>query len=98
MTKDDIDKVFKIYQSYEDEIEVSKVITISEAKENSYSLALNNYIEKKKINVATPDEVKKQYFEAYNKMIESENKMKKLLIEGGYINEQMATPMRQGLH
>lgn len=87
MTKDDIDRVFKIYQNYEDEIEVSKVITISEAKENNYSLALNNYIEKKKINVATPDEVKKQYFEAYNKMIESENKMKKLLIEGGYINE-----------
>ncbi|NBK98246.1 MAG: SAM-dependent DNA methyltransferase, partial [Erysipelotrichia bacterium] len=87
MTQDDIDKVFKIYQNYEDEIEVSKVITIKDAKENDYSLALNNYIEKKKTETATPEVVKKQYFDAYNNMIKAEEKMKKLLIEGGYINE-----------
>ncbi len=87
MTQDDIDKVFKIYQNYEDEIEVSKVITINDAKENDYSLALNNYIERKKTETATPKEVKQQYFDAYNNMIKVEEKMKKLLVEGGYINE-----------
>lgn len=87
MTQEDIDKVFKIYQNYEDEIEISKVITIADAKENGYSLALNNYIEKKKTEIATPEEVKQQYFEAYENMIKAEEKMKKLLIEGGYINE-----------
>ena len=66
---------------------MSKVITIKDAKENDYSLALNNYIEKKKTETATPEVVKKQYFDAYNNMIKAEEKMKKLLIEGGYINE-----------
>ena len=87
MTQEDIDKVFKIYQNYEDEVEVSKVITIADAKENDYSLALNNYIEKKKTETATPEEVKQQYFQAYDNMLKAEEKMKKLLIEGGYINE-----------
>ncbi len=87
MTKEDIDKVFKIYQNYEDEIEVSKVITIADAKEKDYSLALNNYIEKKKSKTATLEEVKQQYLDAYSNMIKAEEKMKKLLIEGGYINE-----------
>ena len=87
MTQEDIDKVFKIYQNYEDEVEVSKVITIADAKENDYSLALNNYIEKKKTETATPEEVKQQYFQAYENMLKAEEKMKKLLIEGGYINE-----------
>lgn len=87
MTQEDIDKVFKIYQNYEDEVEVSKIITIADAKENDYSLALNNYIEKKKTETATPEEVKQQYFQAYENMLKAEEKMKKLLIEGGYINE-----------
>lgn len=87
MTQDDIDKIFKIYQNYEDVVEVSKIITIANAKENDYSLALNNYIEKKKTEASTPEDVKQQYFEAYESMIKAEEKMKKLLIEGGYINE-----------
>ena len=87
MTKDDIDAIYKVYQSYQDEIEVSKVITIEDAKLNDYSLALNNYIEKRKIETATPEEIRRQYFEAYNKMIEAEEKMKQLLKEGGYSNE-----------
>ena len=89
MTEEDIDKVFKIYQSYSDEVEVSKVITIEDAKKNGYTLALNNYIEKKKTEPATPEEIRRQYFDAFSKTIEAENKMRKLLLEGGYIkNEQ----------
>jgi type I restriction enzyme M protein len=87
MTNDNIDAIYKVYKTYQDEIGVSKVITIEEVKLNDYSLAINNYIEKRKIETATPVEIKRQYFEAYNKMIEAEEKMKQLLKEGGYINE-----------
>ncbi|MDL2292509.1 N-6 DNA methylase [Acholeplasma sp. OttesenSCG-928-E16] len=87
MTQTDIDKVYKVYQNYTDEIEISKVITIAEVKANGYSLALNNYIEKKEVETATPVEIRRQYLDSYNKMIEAEEKMKQLLIEGGYINE-----------
>lgn len=87
MTQENIDAVYQKYQNYQDEIEVSKVVTIEDIKANNYSLALNNYIEKRKVETASPEEVKKQYLDAYKKVIESEEKMKQLLIEGGYVNE-----------
>lgn len=88
MTEEDIDKVFKIYQNYSDEVEVSKIITIEDAKKNGYTLALNNYIEKKKTETATPAEIKRQYFDAFDKAIKAEEKMRSLLIEGGYIKNE----------
>lgn len=87
MSQENIDAVYQKYQNYQDEIEVSKVVTIEDIKANNYSLALNNYIEKRKVETASSEEVKKQYLNAYKKVIESEEKMKQLLIEGGYVNE-----------
>lgn len=87
MTQENIDAVYQKYQNYQDEIEVSKVVTVEDIKANNYSLALNNYIEKRKVETASPEEVKKQYLDAYKKVVESEEKMKQLLIEGGYVNE-----------
>lgn len=87
MTQENIDAVYQKYQNYQDEIEVSKVVTIEDIKANNYSLALNNYIEKRKVETASPEEVKRQYLDAYKKVVEAEEKMKQLLIEGGYVNE-----------
>lgn len=87
MTQENIDDVYQKYQNYQDEIEVSKVVTVEDIKANNYSLALNNYIEKRKVETASPEEVKRQYLDAYKKVVESEEKMKQLLIEGGYVNE-----------
>ena len=44
-------------------------------------------IEKKKIKAASAEEIREQYVEAYKNVVNAENKMRKLLKEGGYIDE-----------
>ena len=45
------------------------------------------YIERKEQEITPPAEVRKQYFDALEKMIEAEKTMMELLLEGGYVNE-----------
>lgn len=68
-------------------IEKVKIVTIPEIKEKDYSLAINNYIEKKEQEIVPPAEIRRQYFEAFEKMIAAEETMRRLLLEGGYISE-----------
>ena len=87
MTEDDIQTVYNLYTAYEDVIEKVKIVTIPEIKEKDYSLAINNYIEKKEQETIPPAEIRRQYFEAFEEMIAAEEKMRQLLLEGGYISE-----------
>jgi type I restriction enzyme M protein len=87
MTDNDVDKVYNLYDDYKDVIEKVKVVTIPEVKDKGYSLAINNYIERKEQEITPPAEIRKQYFDALEKMIEAEKKMMELLLEGGYVNE-----------
>lgn len=87
MTDDDISNAFKLYSDYKDVIGKVKIVTISDVKEKGYTLAVNNYIEKKEQEIIPPAEVRKQYFEAFEEMLAAEETMRKLLLEGGYVNE-----------
>lgn len=87
MTEDDINNVFKRYTDYEDVIDKVKIATIADVREKDYTLAINNYIEKKEQETVPPAEVRRQYFEAFDEMLEVEEIMKNLLLEGGYVNE-----------
>ena len=87
MTEADIQTVFDYYTAYEDVIEKVKIVTIADIREKDYSLAINNYIEKKEQEVVPPEEIRKQYFKAYNEMLEAEARMRELLLEGGFISE-----------
>lgn len=87
MTDDDINKVFKYYTDYKDVIEKVKVVTIPDVREKDYTLAINNYVEKKEQEMVPPAEVRRQYFEAFDEMREAEEIMISLLLEGGYVNE-----------
>ena len=87
MTDDDISKVFEFYTDYKDVIEKVKVVTIPDVREKDYSLAINNYIDKKEQEMVLPAEVRRQYFEAFDEMREAEEAMISLLLEGGYVNE-----------
>jgi type I restriction enzyme M protein len=64
-----------------------KVVTIPDVREKDYTLAINNYIEKKEQEIIPPAEVRRQYFEALDEMLEAEETMRNLLLEGGYVNE-----------
>lgn len=87
MTEDDIRRVYALYAAYEDVIERVKVVTIAGIRERGYTLAINNYIEKKEQETIPPEEVRRQYFEAFEAMLRAEERMKKLLLEGGYVSE-----------
>lgn len=85
MTEENIEEVFRLYRNYEDVVEKCKIVEISDIKD---TLVTKTYIEKKKSATINPEEVKRNYIEAYKKMLEAEEKMKKCLKEGGYIDEQ----------
>ena len=87
MTEADIQRVFGLYQDYKDVVERVKVVSSADVREKGYTLAINNYIEKKEQETVPPEEVRRQYFEAYEEMLAAEEYMRKLLVEGGYVNE-----------
>lgn len=87
MTEEDIQKVFSLYTDYKNVLEYSKIVTLKEIEDKDYTLAINNYIEKKQRETLPPAEIRRQYFEAYQAMLAAEAKMKQLLREGGYIHE-----------
>jgi type I restriction enzyme M protein len=87
MTDDDVSKVFELYTDYKDVIEKVKVVTIPDVREKDYTLAINNYVEKKEQEIVHPVEVRRQYFEAFDEMREAKETMINLLLEGGYVNE-----------
>ena len=87
MTEEDINKVYSLYEAYEDVPEKVKIVTLADLREKDYTLAVNSYIEKEEEEKISPQEARRQYFEAYEEMISVEEKMRKLLLEGGYINE-----------
>lgn len=87
MTEDDIQKVYDLYADYDDVIEKVKIVTIEDIRGKEYTLAINNYIEKKEVETVPPAEIRRQYFEAYEEMLAAEERMRQLLVEGGYVNE-----------
>lgn len=87
MTEENIQNVFALYSGYADVVDKAKIVPLSAIREKNYSLAVNNYIEKKEQEVVPPAEIRRQYFEAYEEMLKAEEKMRKLLLEGGYVSE-----------
>ncbi len=83
----DIIKVFDLFLNYEDEIEKCKAVTLDELNEFGGTLAVNTFIEHKKIEVISPEFALKEYYEAIEDVKNSEEKVKKFLLEGGYLYE-----------
>lgn len=84
MTQENIDEVFSLYKNYVDVIERCKILKIEDIKD---SLVTKIYIDKKQSEKIDYEKIKKEYLEAYKKMIKAENRMKKIIEEGGYIDE-----------
>ena len=87
ISQDNMEELYKLYSDYEDVIEKCKVVTISDVEEKGFDLSVNKYIEKKAKKRVPHEKVLADYYEAFNKVQKSEEKMRKLLIEGGFVNE-----------
>lgn len=86
MTEENIQEVFKLYQNYSNVMEKAKVVTIDDVRKKDYSLSVSNYIEKKPEEEIDAEQIKQEYFSAVREVKANENKMKKLLLDGGFIN------------
>lgn len=87
MTDDDIQQVCDLYADYKDVIEKCKIVTLDDIKAKDYTLSVNSYIEKKQQETIDPTVVKKEFLEALSAVTTAEDKLKQLLVEGGYIHE-----------
>ena len=88
MSDSDVQRVYDLYKSYQDKIDYVKVVTIADIEKADYTLAVRNYIENKKQETIPPEEIMEQYDLTLKQVRESEEYLRELLTEGGYINEQ----------
>ncbi len=72
----------------EDVAERAKIVTLEDVRKRDYSLAVNQYIERKEQEKVAPSEVRKEYFEALEEVYRAQERMRKLLIAGGYVSER----------
>lgn len=87
MTDKDVQKVYNLYENYEDRIEQCRIVSIEDVEKAGYSLVVENFIQKKKQEAIKPAEVRKKYFEAVKNVHHAEAKFELLLTKGGYMNE-----------
>ena len=87
MTDENIDDVYTLYQNYTDVTEKCKIVTLKEIEDKDYTLSVNSYIDKEQQEAIDPAIVKKEFSDALNEVTTAENKLKQLLLEGGYIHE-----------
>lgn len=79
--------LFKLYEDYVDVVERCKIVTIQDIEDGGFDLNVKKYIEKQKVETIPAEMVRQRYYDALKKVDAAEEKMRKLLVEGGYINE-----------
>lgn len=87
MDESDIERVYNFFADFDDVIDFAKVVSEEDIAEKGYTLAVNTYIEKTPPKPIDPKEVKANYLNAYNAVVDCEAKLKSLLKKGGYIDE-----------
>ena len=85
LSEENVDQLYKLYCDYVDVIGFSKVVTMEELEEKQFTLSVNAYIERPPVPPVDPERVKEQYFTAVDEVRECEDKLIRLLKEGGYI-------------
>lgn len=87
ISPDNVKTLYKFYTDYVDVIEKCKIVTIDDVGKGGFELSVKKYIEQKAKEVIPHEKVLMAYYEALMKVRKSEEKMRNLLIEGGYVNE-----------
>lgn len=87
ISEDNARELYEIYKNYTDEVERCKIVTIADVEKKGFELGLNKYIERKAKETIPHETVCEDYFSALNAVRRAEEKMKKLLVEGGYTHE-----------
>ena len=87
ISPENVETLLEYYRNYEDVIERCKVVSLYDIEEKGFDLDVNRYIEKRKVQMISPGEARKRYYDALFASRNAEQEMNRLLIEGGYIHE-----------
>lgn len=87
MSEADVKAVFKLYDDFIDVPEKAKVVTLEDIRAKDYTLSVNRYIEKIEAPTIPLEKAKQNFYAAMEDVFVAELKLKKLLIERGYIHE-----------
>ena len=87
LSKKNIAELYKLYIDYEDVTEKCKIVTIDDVEQGGFELNVKKYIEQRAKELVPHAKVLKAYYDALIKVRQSEDNMRKLLIEGGYVSE-----------
>ena len=86
MTEKDTDEVFKLWQDYRPVVDKCAIVDLATIAEKGYTLSVNTYIDKTPAETIDPKKVRREFMAALQEVRESEEALKKLLQEGGYID------------
>ena len=87
LSKKDVATLYKLYTDYEDVLERCKIVTIADLEAGGFELSVKKYIEQKAKEVVPHDKVLKAYYDALAEVQQSEERMRELLVKGGYVSE-----------
>ena len=86
MTEADTDRVFRLWEKYEDVIDFCAIVDLETIRAKDYTLSVNTYIEKTPAPPIDPKKIRAEFFAALKEVRESEEALTALLKEGGYID------------
>ena len=86
MTKDDTDRVYQLWEKYENVMDFCSIADLGTIREKGYVLTPNTYIEKTPAPPIDPKKVREEYLAVMKEVQESEAALIALLKEGGYID------------
>ncbi|MDR1072403.1 MAG: SAM-dependent methyltransferase, partial [Treponema sp.] len=87
MTERNIEDVYSLCSEYQDVVEKVKIATLDDIRAKDHSLSVSGYIEKAARETVSPAEVREKFFAALEAAHAAEDRFRKLLVEGGYVNE-----------
>ncbi len=87
LTPQNVSALYKLYTDYEDVVGKCKIVSIHDLETGEFELNVKKYIEKKRYEAIAPEVAFQNYNEAKTLVKKAEDKMRQLLIEGGYVHE-----------
>ena len=86
MTEADTDKVFRLWENYENVMDKCAIADLETIRSKDYTLSVNTYIEKTPAPPIDPKKIRAEFYVALKEVRDSEDALMQLLKEGGYID------------
>ena len=82
----DVKTLCELYADYADVVERCRIVTVQEVQNAGFDLSVKRYIEKKPQKAVPPAAVRRSYAAALETARAAEERMRRLLLEGGYVH------------